>query len=55
MRFQQTDNRLIKYIYDIQRERLKKQRELQEREEELRMEISAQKGQLVSESPESVE
>lgn len=53
--FQQTDNRLIKYIYDIQRERLKKQRELQEREEELRMEISAQKGQLVGGNPESAE
>lgn len=48
-------SRLIKYIYDIQRERLKKQRELQEREEELRMEISAQKGQLVGENPESAE
>lgn len=41
--FQQTDKKLITYIYDIQREMLKKQKEQQYREEELRQEIRASK------------
>ena len=53
--FQQTDNRLIRYIYDIQREKLKKQREIQEREEELRMEILAKKSRTLGQDQESAE
>ena len=46
----QTDNKLIKYIYDIQRELLKKQREVQMFEKERRMEIRAKKSKTVKES-----
>lgn len=53
--FQQTDKRLIKYIYDIQREMLKKQREIQAREADLRMEILAQKNQILEKNKESAE
>lgn len=53
--FQQTDKRLIKYIYDIQRKMLKKQREMQEREEELRMEILSQRNVTLEKDRESAE
>lgn len=39
--FLQTDKRLIKYIYDIQRENLKRLKEQQDREEEFRREYRA--------------
>ena len=53
--FQQADKRLIKYIYDIQREMLKKQKEVQEREQERRMEILAKKSQILAAEQESAE
>lgn len=51
--FLQTDKRLIKYIYDIQREALKRLKEQQDREEELRRSYQAKTGEsLVPEKEE---